>query len=317
MSNDAQYWYIGVIVAVVILLIVILVMLLTLKTSSLKSIECKSAEYPTMAENLSCDPNVVEISLTASDNEVQILSGDATKLYNYNKSFPGPLIQAKVGDTLIVNFFNDISEPSSITWHGLLTHANMNGSQISAFPISPGESFVYKFKLRNAGLYWYHSDINSREQVSMGLFGVILVKDYKQDDCYSMPTTEKVLAFSDLKLDNANQVDIEFSSIPEERVEQEVNGILGNVLLTNGVYDGCITLNKNVPVRLYLVNCATDRFMKIFLEGHDMLRVGGDQGLLDRPVLIKENNGLVLTTGERAEIVFVPRRDNIKLYTES
>jgi FtsP/CotA-like multicopper oxidase with cupredoxin domain len=312
----AQYWYIGVIVAVVILLIVILVMLLTLNSNKNKPV-CKSAEYPTVAENLSCDPNVVEISLTASDNEVQILSGDATRLYNYNKSFPGPLIEAKVGDTLIVNFFNDISEPSSITWHGLLTPANMDGSQISAEPIQPGASFVYRFKLGRAGLYWYHSDINSREQVSMGLFGVILVKDFEADTCYSMPTVEKVLAFSDLKLDGANQVDIEFSSIPEERIEQEVNGILGNVLLTNGVYDGCINLTKNIPVRLYLVNCATDRFMKIFLEGHDMLRVGGDQGLLDRPVLIKENNGLVLTTGERAEVVFVPRRDNIKLYTES
>ena len=317
-NNDAQYWYIGVIIAVVIILIVILVMLLTLKTETKVPIPiCKSAEYPTIAENISCDPNIVEVSLTASDNEVQILSGDATKLYNYNKSFPGPLIEAKVGDTLIVNFFNDICEPTSITWHGLLTDANMDGSQISAFPIQPGESFIYKFELKNSGLYWYHSDINSREQVSMGLFGVILVKDYEQDKKFSLPCNEKVLAFSDLKLDSANQIDIEFSSVPCERTSQQINGILGNVILTNGVYNGCISLDKNIPVRLYLVNCSADRFMKIFLEGHDMLRIGGDQGLLERPILIKENNGLILTTGERAEVVFVPRTNNIKLYTEA
>jgi len=314
-NNDGQYWYIMVIVAVVIILLVILVMLLTKESFKEERKECKSAEYPTLAENISCDPNVVEVNLTASDNEVQILSGDATKLYNYNKSFPGPLIEAKKGDTLIVNFFNDISEPSSITWHGLLTPADMDGSEISNYPVEPGDSFTYKFELLNAGLFWYHSDIKSREQVHSGLYSVILVKDYDEDSCYSLPSEEKVLAFSDLKLDSKNQIDIAFSDEACERASEQTNGIVGNVLLTNGVYNGCISLTKDVPVRLRMVNCATDRFMKISLEGHDMLRIGGDQGLLEKPVLIKQDNGLILTTGERAEVVFVPRHDNIKLYT--
>jgi len=316
-SNDGQYWYIILVVAIAIILIVILVMCLTRESSKTVEEECKCAEYPSVAENISCDPNVVEVNLTASDNEVQILSGDATKLYNYNKSFPGPLIEAKKGDELVVHFFNDICEPTTITWHGLMTPANMDGSSISQFPVQPGDSFDYKFKLNNAGLYWYHSDVNSREQVQKGLYGVILVKDHDEDECYSLPRTDKILAFSDLKLDSSNQVDIDFSTEPCERVSQQVNGILGNVLLTNGVYNGCITLTKDVPVRLYLLNCATDRFMKITLEGHDMIRIGGDQGLLEKPILIKEDNGLVLTTGERAEVVFVPRYDNIRLYTSN
>lgn len=115
----------------------------------------------------------------------------------------------------------------------------------------------------------------------------------------------------------SNQVAIEFSASPSERASEQINGILGNVLLTNGVYNGCIRLAKDVPVRLYLLNCATDRFMKITLEGHDMIKIGGDQGLLEKPVLIKEDIGLILTTGERAEVVFVPRHDNIRLYTSN
>jgi len=316
-NNDGQYWYIMVIVAAVIILIVILVMLLTKESFKEVKEVCKSAEYPTIAENISSDPNIVEINLTASDNEVQIVSGDATKLYNYNKSFPGPLIEAKKGDTLIVHFFNDISEPSSVTWHGLLTPASMDGSEISNYPVEPGESFTYKFELLNAGLFWYHSDIKSREQVHSGLYGVILVKDYDEDSCYSLPSEEKILAFSDLKLDSKNQVDIAFSENSCERASEQTNGIVGNILLTNGVYNGCISLNKDVPVRLRMVNCATDRFMKISLEGHDMLRIGGDQGLLEKPILIKQDNGLILTTGERAEVVFVPRHDKIRLFTTS
>jgi len=317
-NKNSHYWYIFLAVIVAAILILLLLIFFTRGSCDKKSIEeCKSAEYPNVAENISCDPNVVEVNLTASDNEVQILSGDATKLYNYNKSFPGPLIEAKKGDELIVHFFNDISEPTTITWHGLMTPANMNGSEISQYPVEPGDSFDYKFTLNNAGLYWYHSDINAREQVQKGLYGVILVKDHDEDECYSLPKTEKILAFSDLKLDDHNQVDISFSDDPCERASQQVNGILGNVLLTNGVRDGCISLTKDVPVRLYLLNCATDRFMKIYLEGHDMIRIGGDQGLLEKPILIKEDNGLVLTTGERAEVVFVPRYDHIRLYTSN
>ena len=313
-SNNQNYWWVIIIAALVIIGLVLLVICLANKSPS-ESDGCKSAEYPSKAENMSSDPNVVEVSLTASDNEVQILGGNTTRLYNYNKSFPGPLIEAKVGDELVVHFFNDISEPSTITWHGLKPDANMDGSVISQLPVMPGESFDYRFYLDTAGLFWYHSDINSREQVHKGLYGVVLVRDYDEDECYSLPTSEKILAFSDLKLGKNNQVDISYSDDACVRTEQQINGILGNVLLTNGVHDGCISVTKNEPTRLRMVNCATDRFMKIVIEGHDMLRIGGDQGLLERPILIKQDSGLILTTGERADVVFVPRQDSVRIYT--
>ena len=307
-------WYLGI---VIIVLIVILI-LYFYSSSILSPISpfssntplyskkeyYKSAEYPSVAENLSKDPNIVEVNLTTGDNQVEILD-DGTNLYNYNKSFPGPLIEAKRGDNLIVNFFNDLKEDSYIVWYGLKYEQE----------ITSARSITYRFKLERAGLFHYRS--HSRTQVNMGLFGVLLVKDFDEDEKYNMPTEEKVLAFSDIKLDEKNQVDVAFSSIPEEKLYQHVNGILGNVILTNGVYDGHMTLIRNVPTRLYLVNSATDRFMKISLEGHDMLRIGGDQGILERPILIKEKNGLILTTGERAEIVFVPRKGRIRLFTET
>jgi FtsP/CotA-like multicopper oxidase with cupredoxin domain len=309
---DKKYdkrWYVGIIIIVLIVLLILYFYSSSLPFSNSpllysKKEYYKSAEYPSIAENLSQDPNVVEINLTTGDNQVEILD-DGTNLYNYNKSFPGPLIEAKKGDTLVVNFFNDLSEDSYIIWHGLKYEQE----------ITSGRSITYKFNLDRAGLYHYRS--HCRTQVNMGLFGVLLVKDYDEDEKYNMPAEEKVLAFSDIKLNENNQVDVAFSSIPKEKMYQHVNGILGNVILTNGVYDGHLTLTRNVPTRLYMVNSATDRFMKISLEGHDMLRIGGDQGLLDRPILIKEKNGLILTTGERAEIVFVPRKGKIRLFTET
>ena len=314
----AGNWWIIVLAGIVILVIVIIVVFATKKNSQEKPRVCKSAEYPSVAENQSCDPNVVEISLTASDNEVQILTGNTTKLYNYNNSFPGPLIEANKGDLLIVHFFNDISEPTTVTWHGLAVDATMDGSEISQPPVKPGDSFTYKFRLNTAGLFWYHSDINPAEQVHKGLYGVILVKDYGEDENYCLPSTEKILAFSDIKLNNKNQVEMYCDDEDElERLSSSINGVIGNLVLTNGVYQGCINIYRNEPTRLRMVNCAIDRFMKIFIEGHDMLRIGGDQGLIEKPILIKSEIGLLLTPGERADIVFVPRKDNIRMFTSA
>jgi hypothetical protein len=65
-----------------------------------------------------------------------------------------------------------------------------------------------------------------------------------------------------------------------------------------------------------MLNASVDRFLKIFILGHDMLKVGGDQGLSNKPVLIKSGHGLLLTPGERADIVFVPRTEKVELVTE-
>ena len=152
-NNDGNYWWLIIFAGLVIIGLVILIGLLTKGSAEEKA--CKSAEYPRRAENLSEDPNVVEVSLTASDNEVQILNGNSTKVYNYNKSFPGPLIEAKCGDRLVVHFFNDISEPSTITWHGLLTDANQDGSVISQLPVMPGDSFDYCFEFNFWRFSWW------------------------------------------------------------------------------------------------------------------------------------------------------------------
>jgi len=275
----------------------------------------RPAGQPILAKNYSKDPSIVEIYLTANSSETQILKGNQTKLYNYNR----PLIETKVGDILIVNFYNDMSETTSIRWHGL---------HVPSYPpIPPGGSCVYRFPIEKAGLFWYYSDVNSRGQLGRGLYGLLLAKNYREDDKYTLPPTEKILAFSDLNLDKKNQVQLlelkndfekDCLDITEEEIEQifeKVNGIKGNIILCNNVYRGTILLERNIPVRIQMVNCCPDRFLKIHLECHDMIKIGGDQGLCERPLLIKADTGLILTTGERAEIIFVPRKENIKLWS--
>ena len=48
---------------------------------------------------------------------------------------------------------------------------------ISQPEVKPGESFIYDFVLRDAGLFWYHPHVMSAAQVGFGLYGALLVED--------------------------------------------------------------------------------------------------------------------------------------------
>lgn len=92
-----------------------------------------------------------------------------------NGGVPGPVLRWKQGDTVTVRVSNRLRTPSSIHWHGILLPANMDGVPgLSYDGIAPGETFVYRFQLRQSGTYWYHS--HSRFQEQTGLYGALVIE---------------------------------------------------------------------------------------------------------------------------------------------
>src|SRR5690606_40033627 len=69
-------------------------------------------------EDESPDPNVVEVSLTAAPMRLSLLPGPATEAYAFNGRIPGPVLDVREGDHVIVHFHNALPEPSTIHWHG-------------------------------------------------------------------------------------------------------------------------------------------------------------------------------------------------------
>ena len=75
-----------------------------------------------------------------------------------NGQIPAPILRWREGDTVTLAVTNRLSEPSSIHWHGVRTPAPMDGVPGLSFRgIPPGETFVYRFPVRQSGTYWYHS----------------------------------------------------------------------------------------------------------------------------------------------------------------
>ena len=43
--------------------------------------------------------------------------------------------------------------------------------------VNPGEEFDYRFRVPDAGTFWYHTHLRSWEQMARGLYGPLIVED--------------------------------------------------------------------------------------------------------------------------------------------
>ena len=92
-----------------------------------------------------------------------------------NGTLPGPTLRWKEGQEVVIRVKNSLDEETSIHWHGIILPYDMDGAPVISFDgISPGETFTYRFKVRQAGTYWYHSHSGMQEQT--GLYGAIVIE---------------------------------------------------------------------------------------------------------------------------------------------
>ncbi|MEO7066223.1 MAG: copper resistance system multicopper oxidase [Rhodanobacter sp.] len=107
-------------------------------------------------------------------------TGAARLATTVNGTVPGPVLRWKEGSTVNLRVTNRSRVPTSIHWHGILLPFQMDGVPgISFDGIAPGESFLYQFKLRQSGTYWYHSHSGFQEQT--GLYGALVVEPAQAD----------------------------------------------------------------------------------------------------------------------------------------
>lgn len=238
-------------------------------------------------EDINSDPKIVEVNLRAEITEVEYRDGVASKVWSYNGIVPGPVINAKVGDTLIVNFTNNLPEATTVHWHGVELPANMDGSFIAQKAVQPGGKFRYEFKLLRASTYWYHPHMRGNEQVELGLQGMLVVHDPKEDEALKLPKKEHLWVLDDVLLGHRGRlVEVGFPDNPAERAKTQANGREGNTLLVNGLVKPLIEWTIGEPQRIRVVNTANTRFMRISIPKHTLYRIGGDAGLLTAPVTV-------------------------------
>ncbi|HTY50204.1 MAG TPA: copper resistance system multicopper oxidase [Steroidobacteraceae bacterium] len=91
-----------------------------------------------------------------------------------NGSLPGPILRLTEGDAVTIRVRNALPVSTSIHWHGLRLPNPMDGVPGLTFAgIAPGETFTYRFPIRQGGTYWYHSHTGLQEQT--GLSGPLIL----------------------------------------------------------------------------------------------------------------------------------------------
>jgi len=255
------------------------------------------AGHPVL-EDISDEPGIVEVELTAARARLELKPGTETDVYAYNGRVPGPLLEVTEGDSVIIRFTNDLPHQTTVHWHGLHLAFVSDGSPFH--PVEPGGTFTYAFKVKSgtAGTYWYHPHPHHHTayQVGKGLYGGIIVRD-PDDPLPQM--TERLLILSDQRFSAYGSIEFAEEGTRQFRVD-EMNGREGDVLFVNDEVMPELSIRPGEVQRWRIVNASGARIYRLGLEGHSFLHVGTDGGLFERPI---ETDDIVLANGERAELL--------------
>jgi FtsP/CotA-like multicopper oxidase with cupredoxin domain len=235
----------------------------------------------------------VTVQLEARETDWEVEPGHTIRGYAFNGQVPGPTIEAEVGDTLVVELTNALSEPTTIHWHGLRVPAEMDGTQMMQRPIAPGERFAYRFTVPDAATFWYHPHANETEQLEKGLYGALIVRD-PSDPAFD---DERVLVLDDLKLDKHGDL-AAFGGRKERH-----DGRRGNAFLVNGTLRPELTMRAGQVERWRIVNASSSRYVNLSLGGRPFSIVGTDGGLISAPV---ETTEVLLAPADRVDLAVGP-----------
>jgi FtsP/CotA-like multicopper oxidase with cupredoxin domain len=154
--------------------------------------------------NLPLQPDFVDgvkvFNLTVDEVDWEVEPGKVVAARGYNGAVPGPILRATEGDPVRIVVKNNLTESTTIHWHGLFVPNHMDGVPfINQDPIKSGETFTYEFTLKNSGTHMYHSHHNSMDQVNRGLLGAFIV-DPKDPSTYPAYDREYIMVLNDLTL---------------------------------------------------------------------------------------------------------------------
>lgn len=235
------------------------------------------------------------VTLAAAPAELQLAPADyaPTPVWAYNGQVPGTALRYRRGEMLSARLINRLAQGTTVHWHGLRLPNAMDGVPgMTQGIVPPGGEFDYRFKLRDAGTYWYHPHANSLEQISRGLAGVLVV----EEDTPPEVDHDKTLVLDDWRMTENAAIHSGF----DNRHDMSHAGRLGNYITVNGLPELTGELRRGARLRLRLANTATARVFRLRFDG---LRVW--QAALDGMPLadVAEVSEVVIAPAQRVDLL--------------
>ena len=236
---------------------------------------------------------VVPVQLEAREVDWEFVPGRRTLAWAFGGMVPGPTIEAQVGDVLEIRLTNHLPEPTVVHWHGLRIPAAMDGTEMVQRPVMPGNTFTYRFRLPDAGTFWYHSHFNETVQLERGLYGALIVRSGEEPRF----DHERVLVFDDVELQDDGTIK------PPGWWLESHDGREGSTRLVNGKQEPELTMAAGQVERWRIINAASARYVRLSIGGRPFRIIGSDGGLIASPVTAVDT---LLAPADRVELAVGP-----------
>lgn len=224
------------------------------------------------------------------------IGGVDYKMLAYNGSIPGPEIHVQQRAEVTIHFKNNTDMPALLHSHGVRMDNAFDGSQLQQKDIQPGESFDYKLKFPDSGVFWYHPHTNEVYGQALGLYGAFVVKP-SDTNYYPSVNSEHTLFLSDLPISNS------VIAIQKDGKDHSLMGHYGNIMLINGQENYKLTAKTGEVIQLDVINASNARPYKFAIAGLQLKLVGGDNGAYEKA---SWQDSVILGPSERviADVMF-------------
>ncbi|WP_247790988.1 copper resistance system multicopper oxidase [Acinetobacter baumannii] len=295
---------------------------------------------------------IKEYHLNINEQQVNV-TGKPLKRITVNGKFTAPLLEFEEGDEAVIHVHNQLkNQDTSLHWHGLLLPGLMDG--VPGFNnfkgIAPNGDFVYRFKVKQNGTYWYHAHSKGQEQD--GLYGPLVIYPKGKIPVAAHEKTDRdyVVMLSDFHDSSSDSImknlkkSAEYYQNRRETVSDvlkqvktqglkatwqdrsmwnqmrmlktDMSDVTGYTFLVNGKtpqQNWTGNFKAGDKVRLRFINASAMSFFDVRIPNLKMTVVGAD-GQPVKPVAIDEFR---IGTAETYDVIVEPTQSNYQIEAES
>jgi nitrite reductase (NO-forming) len=120
--------------------------------------------------------NLVKVTMTLKDMVVEVAPGVKYNTWAFDgHGAPGPVVHVREGQTVEMTLVNGGAIPHSIDFHAARIAPN-----VAFKDVAPGDSFTFRFKAGDPGVYMYHCGTKPvLAHIANGMYGAIVVDPAK------------------------------------------------------------------------------------------------------------------------------------------
>ncbi|MFX5297816.1 copper resistance system multicopper oxidase [Acinetobacter baumannii] len=295
---------------------------------------------------------IKEYHLNINEQQVNV-TGKPLKRITVNGKFTAPLLEFEEGDEAVIHVHNQLkNQDTSLHWHGLLLPGLMDG--VPGFNnfkgIAPNGDFVYRFKVKQNGTYWYHAHSKGQEQD--GLYGplviypkgkipvaahektdrdyVVMLSDFHDSSSDSiMKNLKKSAEYYQNRRETVSDVWKQvkaqgFKATWQDRsmwnqmrmLKTDMSDVTGYTFLVNGKtpqQNWTGNFKAGDKIRLRFINASAMSFFDVRIPNLKMTVVSAD-GQPVKPVAIDEFR---IGTAETYDVIVEPKQPNYQIEAES